>query len=80
MKFSVITLPYHVDGWDAGTEKGPEVLVDAGLIDRLLNDRHEIEGPLIVQLTSEEERQYGAWHRIGLANARLAQLVAGARR
>ncbi|MGR9105401.1 MAG: arginase family protein, partial [Gammaproteobacteria bacterium] len=26
------------------------------------------------------ERQYGAWHRIGLANARLAQLVAGARR
>ncbi|MGH8549380.1 MAG: arginase family protein [Methylococcales bacterium] len=80
MRFSVITLPYHVDGWDAGTEAGPEALLDAGLIDRLRAQGHEITGPQHVQLRPEEEKAYGAWNRIGLANAHLARLVCEARR
>jgi arginase len=80
MKFSVITLPYHVDGWDAGTEAGPEALLNAGLIDSLREQGHEFAGPFHVRLNSEEETAYGAWNRIGLANARLARLVSDARK
>ncbi|MCI0668672.1 MAG: arginase family protein [Methylococcaceae bacterium] len=80
MKISMITLPYHVDGWDAGTEAGPAALLDAGLMDWLLEQDHEIAGPHHVQLTPEEDQVYGAWNRIGLANAHLARLVGEARR
>jgi Arginase/agmatinase/formimionoglutamate hydrolase, arginase family len=78
MKFAVITLPYSVDGWDKGTEAGPEALLQAGLIDWLHEQGHDVAGPYHVELTAEEQTAYGAWNKIGLANAHLARLVSEA--
>lgn len=78
MKFSVLTLPYSVDGWDKGTEAGPEALLRAGLIDWLQEQGHEVAGPYHVELTPKELTGYGAWNRIGYANAHLARLVSEA--
>jgi arginase len=75
MKFAVITLPYSVDGWDKGTEAGPEALLRAGLVDWLHEQGHEVLGPCRVELRPEEQAAYGAWNKIGLANAHLARLI-----
>ncbi|MGH8624676.1 MAG: arginase family protein [Gammaproteobacteria bacterium] len=78
MKFAVITLPYSVDGWDKGTEAGPEALLQAGLIDWLHEQGHDVVAPYHVELTPKEQTAYGAWNKIGLANAHLARLVSEA--
>jgi len=79
MRIALITLPYHVDGWDQGTEKGPEALLRAGLVARLKGLGHTVSGPFPVELSAGEQESYGDWNRIALANARLARLVATAR-
>lgn len=78
MKFAVITLPYNVDGWDKGTEAGPDALLQAGLTDWLHEQGHDVAGPYHVELTPKERSAYGAWNKIGLANAHLARLVSEA--
>jgi arginase family enzyme len=77
MKFAVITLPYSMDT-DAGTAAGPKALLHAGLADWLREHGHDLAGPFHVQLTPDEEGAYGAWNKIGLANAQLARLVSEA--
>lgn len=78
MKFAVITLPYSVDGWDKGTEAGPVALLQAGLIGWLQEQGHEVAGPYHVELTPKEQAAYGAWNKIGFANAHLARLISEA--
>jgi arginase len=77
MKFAVITLPYSMDT-DAGTAAGPKALLQAGLADWLREQGHEVAGPFDVKLTPSEQSAYGAWNKIGLANAHLARLVSEA--
>jgi len=77
MKFAVITLPYSMDT-DAGTAAGPKALLQAGLADWLREHGHDLAGPFHVQLTPDEEGAYGAWNKIGLANAHFARLVSDA--
>ena len=77
MKFAVITFPYSMDT-DAGTAEGPKALLQAGLADWLRKQGHAVAGPFHVQLTPDEEATYGAWNKIGLANAQLARLVSKA--
>ena len=72
MKFAVITFPYSMDT-DAGTAEGPKALLQAGLADWLRKQGHAVAGPFHVQLTPDEEATYGAWNKIGLANAQLAR-------
>jgi arginase len=76
MKFAVITLPYSVYGWDKGTEAGPDALLQAGLADWLHEQGHDVIGPFHAKLTPNEQTAYGAWNKIGFANAHLARLVA----
>jgi arginase len=75
MKFAVITLPYSADGLDKGTEAGPDALLQAGLADWLYEQGHDVVGPFHVKLTPGEQMAYGAWNKIGFANAHLARLV-----
>ena len=77
MKFAVITFPYSMDT-DAGTAAGPKALLQAGLADWLREHGHDLAGPFHVQLTPDEEGAYGAWNKIGLANAHFARLVSDA--
>ncbi|MGH8534355.1 MAG: arginase family protein [Gammaproteobacteria bacterium] len=78
MKFAIITLPYNVDGWDKGTEAGPEALLQAGLTDWLHEKGHDVAGPYHVEFSPKEQTAYGAWNKIGFANAHLARLVSEA--
>jgi arginase len=77
MKFALITFRYSVDT-HIGATAGPDALLDAGLAKMLRNEGHEIQGPVHTELSADEEMAYGAWNRIGLANARLAPLVSQA--
>lgn len=77
MKFALITFRYSVDT-HIGATAGPDALLHAGLVDILRNEGHEIFGPLHTELSADEETAYGAWNRIGLANAQLARLVSQA--
>lgn len=74
MRFAPITYRYATDA-DKGDAAGPDALLKAGLTRCLGEAGHEIVGPLHVELSPEEEAAYGSWNRIGLANARLAQLI-----
>lgn len=77
MKLVVIALPYSTDS-DPGTAAGPEALLHAGLMDWLREHGHDVAGPLQTTLAPQEEAAYGAWNRIGLANAHLARFTAQA--
>jgi arginase len=74
VKFALITFRYSVDT-HIGATAGPDALLNSGLADLLRDEGHEILGPLHTELTAEEKMAYGAWNRIGLANAQLARLV-----
>jgi arginase family enzyme len=77
MKFAVITLPYSADT-HKGASAGPDALLQAGLADWLREQGHGVAGPFHVKLTPDEEAAYGAWNKIGFANAHLARLVSEA--
>ncbi len=74
MKFALITFRYSVDP-HIGATAGPDALLNSGLADMVRSEGHETLGPLHTELGAEEDLAYGAWNRIGLANARLARLV-----
>jgi arginase len=77
VKFIVITFRYSVDAHD-GAAGGPDALLQAGLADRLREEGHDVVGPLQVALTADEEAAYGAWNKIGFANAHFARFVSEA--
>lgn len=79
MRVSVVTLAYNVQGKGQGGGGGPEALLRAGAVDRLVKQGHEVAAVKAVELTEAEERSYGGWNRAGLANGHLADLVADAR-
>jgi len=66
-----------MDG-DRGTAAGPHALLQAGLADWLREQGHNVGGPFHVKLTPDEEAAYGAWNKIGFANAHLACLISEA--
>jgi arginase len=74
MKFVVITFPYNVDT-DRGTAAGPDALLQAGLAKWLRDQGHDVAGPFRVELAANEQAAYGAWNKIGFANAHLARIV-----
>lgn len=79
MKLAVITFPFSTDS-DPGVAAGPDALIRAGLVDLLRAQGHDVAGPSQAALTPEEETAYGAWNKIGLANAHLAELTTDALR
>jgi arginase len=52
--------------------------LQAGLADWLREQGHNVGGPFHVKLTPDEEAAYGAWNKIGFANAHLARLISEA--
>lgn len=80
MKVQVIALPYNVQGKGTGGASGPAALIHAGLIDRIALQGHDARRPQVVQMSEDEEGQYGGWNRVGLAGGHLARMVREARR
>ena len=59
---------------------GPDYLEDGGLLARLESLGTTLRPIPTVALDAEEEKEYGEWHRLGLANAHLGDYVAEAER
>lgn len=67
--------PYNTQGKGQGGASGPAALIKAGLVEQLQTQGHMVDGLKAVQMPTEEEQQYGGWHRMGLAGGYLADLV-----
>ena len=76
MPIGLVALPWRLDRRGEGLGAGPEALLRGGLLDRLVATGCAVRGPHIVELTEAEQRQYGAWHKVGLHGAHLADTVA----
>ena len=80
MNIAIVTLPWQLGSREAGPARGPDAILNAGLIDQLIEGDHRVGTPSSAELTPAEQKQYGAWHKSALGNAHLAQLIAGERR
>lgn len=60
--------------------QGPEAMEKGGLYQLLGGMRCEVVESRTAELTPEEEKEYGAWNRLGLASRHLALIVAEQRR
>jgi len=58
--------------------EGPAVMEREGLKVRLAEQGCDIVSSAVVQLTPEEDRQYGAWNKTALENRQLGRLVSAA--
>ncbi|HEX9729600.1 MAG TPA: arginase family protein [Gemmatimonadales bacterium] len=54
----------------------PAYLIQGGIEDALTRSGVSLAPTTEIRLTGAEEREYGEWHRMGLANAHLGRLVA----
>lgn len=74
LKIGIILQPY------TGHRRGPEIspgpeIINKGLVKELAEMAIEHGSKEKVSLTPEEEKDYGIWHRLGLANGHLARIV-----
>ena len=56
--------------------EGPAIMERSGLLDRLANLGCDVAKVSTVQLTPEEEKEYGEWNRDALESKHLGQLIA----
>ena len=75
MKVGIVLQPYT--GHRRGTElsPGPEIVYPE-LMKELASMGVEQGSKSVVKLTPEEEKDYGIWHRVGLANGHLGRTIA----
>ncbi len=79
-RVALLKMPYH-GGRNVPELSGTPDYLEAGGIGGLLEGEGAHLAPIeTVALTPEEQSQYGEWHRMGLANGHLSQLVAEAER
>jgi arginase len=79
-RVALIKMPYVGERNVPELSGGPEYLEQGG-IQKLLEERSSKTKPISnVALTTEEEKAYGSWNRLALANGDLAKLVAAERR
>ena len=80
MRVAVIKMPYVGERNVPELSGGPEYLEQGG-IQKLLEERSCQTKPVsTVVLTADEEKAYGSWNRLALANGDLGKIVASERR
>lgn len=73
---AVVKLPYSGSRNVAELSKGPSFVAENGLMELLENLGCVVKDYPEVRLTPEEDKDYGVWHRLAMANGHLADLVA----
>lgn len=76
IKIALVKNPYKGDRSGSPISKGPDILEHSGLKDILSGMGGKIVNISNVQLSKEEEKEYGVWNKFGYANNRLGQWVA----
>ncbi|MDX1393427.1 MAG: arginase family protein [Gemmatimonadota bacterium] len=74
---SIIQMPYTGARNVAELSDNPGYLHRHGIADTIRALGFSLAPDRTVALTAEDEREYGSWHRMGLANGHLADMVAG---
>ena len=80
MQIVPLTFAYTTHGRDRVGGTGPRGLVERGLLERLEERGHQVLPVVGVELTPEEENQYGGWNLAARAGGRLAEAVQEIRR
>jgi arginase len=80
LKVALVKMPYSGSRNVAELSDVPDYLAEGGIEGRLAGMSVELKPMSTVELTPEERREYGEWHRLGLANGHLAEIVAADRR
>ena len=76
IRVALVKMPYTGARNVAELSATPDYLEAGGLADTLRQLGAALEPTVTVRLTEDEERSYGEWHRMGLANGHLADIVA----
>ena len=77
VRVTVLRMPYVGERNVAELSPGPDALLSGGLLGELERAGAQVTSPKAVRLSPEQERQYGAWQRLAIANGNLADAVAG---
>ncbi|MGH2587948.1 MAG: arginase family protein [Dehalococcoidia bacterium] len=75
LRIGLVALPWHLDRRGEHLGAGPEAILAAGLSGWLAGAGCAVDGPHTIELTEEERRRYGAWHKVGVHGAHLADAV-----
>ena len=75
LKLGIVLQPYTGSRGGPELSRGPEIVYKE-LIKRLSEMGTEEGSKDVVKLTPEEEKDYGVWHRLGLADGHLGRIVA----
>ncbi|NIM49736.1 MAG: hypothetical protein GTO22_10915 [Gemmatimonadales bacterium] len=76
VQVALVKMPYTGARNVAELSPVPGYLESGGIADRLARLGATVKGIAEVELTADEQTQYGEWHRMGLANGHLADIVA----
>jgi arginase len=79
-RVSLIEMPYTGSRNVPELSDNPAYLYRNGIADSVRAMGFELAPHRVVSLTAEDEQEYGEWHRMGLANGHLADMVAENRR
>ena len=79
MRIDVVTVPYRYDERADGSGRGPDSLIDAGLIARISKLGFETVGPLVSILPDDERVRGSIAVNVGRLGAHTADLVAASR-
>jgi arginase len=74
---SVIQMPFTGARNVPEISDNPAYIFDNGVMDTIRSMGFAMTPDRTVGLTAAEDREYGSWHRMGLANGHLANMVAG---
>ncbi len=73
---AIVRMPYVGERNVSELSPGPDALLAGGLVAALEQAGADVKTPgPAVKLSAAEEKQYGAWQRLALANAHLAHMV-----
>ncbi|MBZ5497433.1 MAG: arginase family protein [Acidobacteriia bacterium] len=76
VKVALVKNAYSGSREEAELSPGPDALERAGLAEMLAGLGCDVAPPRNARLTAEQEKEYGAWQRMGLANGHLGRIVA----
>ena len=77
---ALVAMPYSGARNVPELSGGPAYILRGGLEDRLRTSGARLDPTRTVALSAQDEKEYGEWHRMGLANGHLADIVAANRR
>ena len=60
--------------------QGPEAIEEGGLHDLIKEMGFQVVESCLADLTTEEKKEYGAWHKLGIASRHLANIVTNQKR